>query len=275
MLTTHQLDLYRAHGFVLGPPVLTGVQVQRLCDETQRVIRDHGQQDVPQPVLLHNMGRDDSQAVWQIVNIWQASRAFQELVHHPAIVAAAAQLLGGEQVRLWHDQIQYKPAGTGGVNMWHQDGPYWPILHPQDQQVTAWIALDEAAEDNGCMSMVPGSHLWGRQIDFLHTLKTFDDMPTAWQERRLEARLCPVPAGSVHFHHSLTWHASNANRSGRPRRAIALHFMNNRTCYHADGGHPMKPYVTVADGQVLEGPAFPLVWDAGRTVGCQPAEAVA
>ena len=37
----------------------------------------------------------------------------------------------------------------------------------------------------------------------------------------------------------------------------------------------MKPYVTVADGQVLEGPAFPLVWDAGRTVGCQPAEAVA
>lgn len=42
--------------------------------------------------------------------------------------------------------------------MWHQDAPYWPIVAPMTE-VTAWVALDDADEDNGCMSMVPGSPL--------------------------------------------------------------------------------------------------------------------
>jgi ectoine hydroxylase-related dioxygenase (phytanoyl-CoA dioxygenase family) len=35
----------------------------------------------------------------------------------------------------------------------------------------------------------------------------------------------PVRKGEVSFHHSMTWHGSHENRSDRPRRAIALHFM--------------------------------------------------
>src|SRR5207248_1136185 len=124
--------------------------------------------------------------------------------------------------------IQYKPAAIGGVNMWHQDSPYWPILTPKDVQLTAWVALDDADAENGCMSMVPGSHRWGDRISALHALKDFNAMPELFEGKKLEVRLCPVEKGAVHFHHPLTWHGSQANTSGRPRRAIALHFMTER-----------------------------------------------
>ena len=149
--------------------------------------------------------------------------------------------------------------GIGVISMWHQDWPYWGILDAP-QQVTAWIPLDDLDTDNGCMSMVPGSHLWGNQIEFLQKLTRFDAMPSHFQDHARAGRLCPVQKGYVHYHHALTWHGSHANTSPRPRRAIALHYMTEQTRYRAAGTHVMKPLVTVADGQPLTGDHFPKVW---------------
>ena len=257
MLTDQQVARFQQDGFLKGNRVLDDAQVDELCAELDRVIRDQAQ-PVSQPVLLRNLAKEGS-TTWQIVNIWMASQPFAALVNHSVIAAEVAQLAEARELRLWHDQIQYKIAGTGGVNMWHQDFPYWGILD-SPHQVTAWVALDDVDEENGCMSMVPGSHHWGNQIGFLHTIKEYDDMPAGFQDRPIERRYCPVRRGEVHFHHAMTWHGSHANTSGRPRRAIALHYMTEQTRYVASGSHPMQPFVKVADGDKLEGDSFPLVW---------------
>jgi hypothetical protein len=36
--------------------------------------------------------------------------------------------------------------------------------------------------------------------------------------------------------------------------------MTEKTVYDASGEHPMKPFVTVQDGERLQGDAFPLIW---------------
>jgi ectoine hydroxylase-related dioxygenase (phytanoyl-CoA dioxygenase family) len=267
MLSPSQIRAFQTRGFLRGERVLSEEQVEVLHEELERVIRDHGDPTKPQPVLLRNLARNPEAPVWQIVNIWEASEAFRELIHHPRIVEEVAQLTKAEEVRVWHDQIQYKPAQKGGVNMWHQDSPYWPILTPKTSQITAWIALDDVDESNGCMSMVPGSHRWGVQIDFLHTLQDFDAMLAAFQGEAIEVVPCPVPKGYVHYHHPLTWHGSHANTSDRPRRAIAIHYMTEATRYDARGEHVMKPFVTVGDGEKLEGDHFPLVWAQGKRIG--------
>jgi phytanoyl-CoA hydroxylase len=71
---------------------------------------------------------------------------------------------------------------------------------------------------------------------------------------------CPVRKGEVHYHHALTWHGSHANTSGRPRRAIALHFMTGDTRFVKSGEHVMKKFVRVGNGEVMRGKHFPLVW---------------
>jgi len=264
MLTPEQVRQFHEVGYLRGPKVLSDDEVEVLRAETLRVIADRERDDIPQPVVCHNMlGAKSDAVVWQIVNIWMASEPFKRMVTGEKISSMVAQLTGANELRVWHDQIQYKPASSGGVNMWHQDSPYWDILTPKHQQVTAWIALDDVDVDNGCMKMVPGSHEWGSDaIKYLHTLKEFDDMERVheWEGRPVRVLACPVARGEVHFHHSLTWHGSGPNKSGRPRRAIAVHYATDQTKYLARGGHVMKKFVNVAENETLKGDAFPLVW---------------
>ena len=259
MLTQEQIADFHAKGFLNGGVVLSDGEVEELRSEVMRVIEERDRTDIPQPVLLRNLSRDDSAPVWQIVNIWQASEPFSRLIHNHKIAEGLAELTRAKELRIWHDQIQYKPAAIGGVNMWHQDAPLWPIIAPMTE-VSAWVALDDADVDNGCMSMVPGSHLWGDHMDFIRTLKSYEEMPDTFEGHEVKVVICPVKKGEVHFHHALTWHGSHANKSGRPRRAIAIHCMTEETRFVASGNHVMKPFVEVADGEKLQGKAFPRIY---------------
>lgn len=259
MLTQTQIDQFHVNGFLNGGQLLKDEEVEELRAEVMRVIDERERTDIPQPVLLRNLGDDDSKPVWQIVNIWEASKPFRRLVSRPEITTAIAQLTDATELRIWHDQIQYKPPQVGGTTHWHQDAPLWPILAPMTE-VTAWVALDDADEANGCMSMVPTSHKWGNNIDFLHQVEEYDRMPSAFEGRSVQVVRCPVKKGEVHFHHSLTWHGSHNNTSGRPRRAIALHYMTNETRFVASGEHVMKPFVEVNDGEQMRGEHFPQVY---------------
>ena len=260
MLTPAQVAEFKSQGYLRGAKMLDDAQVDELRAEIDRVIEQRERKDIPQPVLCHNFTYNDKAPVWQIVNIWEASPAFARLIKHPVINEEMAQLTGAKTLRIWHDQIQYKPAATGGINMWHQDAPLWPILAPMTE-VSAWVALDDVDVDNGCMSMVPGSHLWGDQIKVLMEWKDYvKDVPKEFNGHQVTVKTCPVKKGEVHYHHALTWHGSHANTSGRKRRAIALHFMTDDTRYVQSGEHCMKPFVEVADGEVMKGKHFPLVW---------------
>jgi len=179
------------------------------------------------PVLLHNMGKPDA-AVWQIVNIYEASEPFHQLISNPAILKSMATLTGAKELRIWHDQIQYKPASMGGVNMWHQDAPYWPILRPMTQ-VTAWVALDDVDEDNGCMSMVQGSNKWGNTIEFLHMIKDYQAMPQGipGQADRGATMSGEGRRGAFPSRADLARIAREQKRPAPPRDRAALHHRGN------------------------------------------------
>jgi ectoine hydroxylase-related dioxygenase (phytanoyl-CoA dioxygenase family) len=269
MLTQQQLDFFTQNGFVKGSVVLCDAEVETLRAETLRVIDQHqnGTLGEKRPVQIANVTGDAENALWQIVNVWEGSPAFDTLtVHNSALIEEVAQIMqremGAREIRLFHDQIAYKPAQKGAVNMWHQDSPYWPVLQPKDVQLTAWIALDDADEENGCMSMVPGSQEWGNQSAFLNTIRDFRATPSEFKGHEVQIVPCPVEKGAVHYHHPLTWHGSPQNRSGRPRRAIALHFMTERAVFDPKGLHPMGQFITMEGGQKVEGEHFPLVWEA-------------
>src|SRR3954463_10743066 len=112
MLTDQQMSHFHRDGFLPGPRILNESQIDTLNAEVSRVIE---QQDRPgpKPVLLRNLSSSSSNPVWQIVNIWQASPAFAELVHKKTPAGKIPQLTSARQLRLFHDQIQYNPAGTG------------------------------------------------------------------------------------------------------------------------------------------------------------------
>ncbi len=254
MLSGAAVRSFEEQGFVTGGRALEADAVDELRAELARVSAERDAGDGARPVLDRDIGQERA-PVQQVVNIWQASPAFRRLLEHPRIVAEAVQLTGARELRVWHDQIQYKPPRTGGTTHWHQDAPTWPVITP-DVQVTAWVALDDVDLNNGCMWMVPGSHRWGT----VSLPDPGEELPATHGGHDVQAEPRPVRAGHVHYHHCLTWHASFPNRSDGPRRAIAIHYMPEQTRYVQAGEHPMKPFVGVTDGAQLAGDAFPQVY---------------
>ena len=290
MLTQEQLRQFHRDGFLNAGRILDADRLAELSADLDRVIArgpDGFAEDEPRPVSFRDLNAKEdgvtATPVWQIVNIWEATKSFERLVHHPAIVTGISQLTGFGDLQVWHDQVQYKPAAIGGATGWHQDAPAWPTLEPMTQ-VSAWIPFDDADLGNGCMWMVPGSYRWGDQREYFSSRppeqrpQTLEEFPRIGQDFTppgatgpvtIKPRPCPVRRGEVHFHHALTWHGSPINSSPRRRRAVAIHYMTGAARYTGRGQHLMERFLELRPGAPMAGagPHFPIVCRDGVPVG--------
>ena len=269
-LTDEQVQSFRENGFLNYGPVLTDEQLNGLREALGRVLSGRS---AASPDAVSNIGVGEKLVVTQVVNVWEAEPAFREHLSNAAIVPLVAQLMGTDTVRVWHDQMQLKPPRIGGPTLWHQDHPYWPIIQPADL-VSAWVALEDATIENGAMSMVRRSHKWGNahagrnQIGTNAETHGPDPDPSVIPEgETIEVVPCEVKAGSVVFHHCLTWHGAPPNPTDNPRPAIAVHYMPGHTRYQPSGEtHLVEKHVHVAPGEVLTGEYFPTVMEHGKMV---------
>lgn len=265
MFTDAEVARFQRDGFIEGPRVVSDADADDLCARMHDVLAG---KSARQAELTRNLNENAGRlVVHQIVNIWEADDCFHNLIYNETVCALAAQLVGDPVLRVWHDQVQYKPPQVGGPTDWHQDHPYWPAIQPADL-VSAWIALDDADYENGCMRMVPGSHRWGPHKNGTigtdpATFAPLPDREALPPDAVIDIVPCPVKKGHVMFHHCLTWHGSPPNRSDRGRPAVAIHLMPGYTRYEPSGSHVMDKRIDVAPGAVLEGAYFPVVWHGG------------
>jgi ectoine hydroxylase-related dioxygenase (phytanoyl-CoA dioxygenase family) len=131
-----------------------------------------------------------------------------------------ATALLGTAPYLFNEQFVVKAARTGASFAWHQDGAYVGFAHKP--YITAWIALDDATEANGCVHVLP------HDLDAAGTI-----VPHRWDEAGKERvgydgpdRGVPAAmrAGSLVVFSSTTLHRSGANTTARPRRAYLCQY---------------------------------------------------
>ena len=128
-------------------------------------------------------------------------------------------------VKCMQSMLFAKPPGLQG-QAWHQDERYIPT---RDRSlIGAWIALDDATIENGCLWVLPGSHRHG----YLWPTRDhgqpdeFDSADEAYGFDDSRAIAVEVPAGSVVFFNGYLLHRSLRNRSERFRRALVNHYCN-------------------------------------------------
>lgn len=146
---------------------------------------------------------------------------FQDFARTPKLLDHARGLLG-PRVKVFRDQALFKPP-RGQAKPLHQDQSYF-LVAPEDDLVTAWIALDEATRENGCMTYVPGSHKHGIFPITPDPDRPVHHIPDTSNVDLPEPVHCPVPAGSVIFHHGCALHASADNNTDTWRKALIMHF---------------------------------------------------
>jgi ectoine hydroxylase-related dioxygenase (phytanoyl-CoA dioxygenase family) len=172
--------------------------------------------------------------------------AFLALARDPRIVRRLQALLGPD-IQLQHSKLATKPVTRGaGAFSWHQDLAFYP--HTNTSLLSVFVYLDDATAENGCMSMVRGSHRLGPLLH-LDAAGKFDGVcrePRYWTEH--PDRVVPLTprAGAISIHHCLTLHGSPPNLSGRPRRGLVF-------SYRADDAHQLGDTIFADTGLVVAG----------------------
>lgn len=260
------VEFYDENGYWLAPKILTDDELDLLREHHLRVVRgEYATRRAPWCTNIEPGAPIDH--LVKIDNSHWADATIARYIINPVIGAMAARLCKCPTIRLWHDQLLYKPPDTGapGNVGWHQDQHYWQCAQPASM-ITAWLALDDVTMENGCMQVVPGSHKWGLldASDFfeqdLDALRARIESATGREFRTVP---CNLPAGSLSFHHSLTIHGSGPNRSKGPRRSWAIHLLPEGTVYRA--GTHSDAHMSVAllggdDGEPFAGPYFPVLY---------------
>lgn len=141
------------------------------------------------------------------------------------IIAMVGQLIG-EDIILWSSGYFGKPASVGKATPWHQDGGYWPIRPLAT--CTAWVALDDATAENGCLRVIPGSHkartLYDHDRNDAQNLTLNQELPaSAFDEAAAEDLV--LEAGQISLHDVFMVHGSAANTSPERRRGITFRYM--------------------------------------------------
>ncbi len=148
-----------------------------------------------------------------------------EIVHHPRILDAVADILGPDLL-CWTTNFFIKEAEDPAFVSWHQDSTYWG-LEPSDV-VTAWVAFTDAPVESGAMKFLPGSHKFD-QIAHRDTYAA-ENLLTRGQEIEMEvdeadAVDVPLKAGEFSLHHIRLVHGSEPNTTPDRRIGLAIRYI--------------------------------------------------
>ncbi|HUN51543.1 MAG TPA: phytanoyl-CoA dioxygenase family protein, partial [Candidatus Sulfotelmatobacter sp.] len=162
--------------------------------------------------------------------------AVRRLAADPRLVGLVESAIG-EGISVYFSQIFFKPPEGGGPKPAHQDNFYFGP-NDRDGIVTAWVALDDATVENGCLYFGEGSNHGPVFEHVAPSDEPFNLQLTAATLAAQRMAPAPVPCGGVSFHHGNTVHQSGPNLSRRWRRACALHYVGKNTFF----ANPALPY---------------------------------
>ena len=232
IITDQDVEFYHDNGYLVVPGLASPEDVEELRADALRICRG----EYPHPNLEPmgpELSDDDVLSNFLCIHHPQfISPVIEKCVRHPQICGALSQMTGAHLLE-WDGSVEcmqamyfVKPPGFQG-QAWHQDEVYIPT---RDRSlVGAWIAVDDATKENGCLYILPGSHRKGYlypqrehdnrdEFDFALESYGFDDSSEVAVE---------VGAGGVVFFNGYLLHHSYKNRSDCYRRALVNHYCNS------------------------------------------------
>ena len=218
---------YAEDGYLVVRDAFSRAEVEPLLAETTRICRGAlGPLDGLEPVS----GRDPDEAVLRRYIACHVahkiSAAFRRLLHDERLVDVTRALIG-PNVKCAHSVLFIKSPGEPG-NAWHQDEFFIPS---RDRSITtAWIALDDATVENGCLHLLPGSHRAG----VLYPMRRHHNPDLDRAEEAFGFPYAPedavaveIEAGSVVFFNGYLLHGSYPNRSESSfRRSVQFVYLS-------------------------------------------------
>jgi phytanoyl-CoA hydroxylase len=232
-VTSEQIRQYVQDGYLVVPGLIGSQELELLKND----LVDMARGKYPCPSLTPLPAElNDRQVLERILCIHQPHRfspVIRSFIAHPGIAAVLSEVTAAHLAPGWWDggvkcmqsMLFVKPPKLPG-QAWHQDEHYIPT---RDRSlIGAWIAMDDATVENGCLFVLPGSHRRGYLYPVqAHNQPTeFDTGTEAYGFDDSQELAVEVDAGSVVFFNGYLLHRSRCNRTQGYRRALVNHYMS-------------------------------------------------
>ena len=221
-LSQSQIDLYRTYGYLGVDNVLSPDELAELRQVTEGFVEQSRAVSANTAIYdLEPSHSAEQPRVRRIKNPVSHHPIYDGIMRHPRILDIVSQLIGPV---LWSNgnKLNMKSAEFGSPIEWHQDWAFYPQTN--DDLLAVGVAIDDMTLENGCMLMVPGSHI-GPLYDH-HQDGVFVGAVTDPRFKPDQEEVVPVPvkAGGISIHHVRTLHASAPNTSSRSRRLLLVQY---------------------------------------------------
>ncbi|MFD0960791.1 phytanoyl-CoA dioxygenase family protein [Paenibacillus chungangensis] len=219
MITAEDVQFYKENGYLLVREVFNKSEVEEMREAIDGIIRKAADAKLDRNAAWSNDFIPPEELKKLVLkgfhDVHYQHAAFTRAAVHPRMAAVLSQLIG-PNVQLHHSKMLVKPPEKGAAFPMHQDAPYFP--HANHTMLAGSVHLDDADLENGCLSVVPGSH---KQGELPHVGKFYlnhKEYPISM------GTPCPANAGDVLFFNYLTIHGSDVNKSDRPRRNVLFQY---------------------------------------------------
>jgi 2-oxoglutarate-dependent dioxygenase len=232
-VSASDLKTYRDEGYLCFNSLVSPSEIEILHEEILEVVcRAHGvsRRDLTQASTSADKLRQSRQ--------YLAEMKLNELINGAEMLSLASQLVDGP-AKLYSPFTAVKSGGGGGKFHFHQDNNYTQH-EPVGGSLNIWVALSDMSEVNGCLQVVPRSHLSGNV-----TSKESSDAD-GHREIEVDPATCVslnMKAGDAVAFSRWTIHGSGPNNTSEPRVAYALQYVRDDVTYFDKKSDQWKPIV--------------------------------
>ena len=206
-LSKSEINQYNEKGYLAPIDALTKDEANEVKEEIEFIEKKW-------PNELEGLGRNYVHLI---------SPIFDKAVHNSKILDAVESIIG-KNILACGTTLFIKDPDEKGFVSFHQDAKYIG-LEPHNW-VTAWVAITDANEENGCMRMWTGTH----KTDLKHHSEKFDYGTGNLLTRGQTVENVPLNetepvilnAGQMSLHHPKIVHGSGVNKSKERRMGFVI-----------------------------------------------------
>lgn len=239
---------YEEQGYLIIRALLSPGELAELRDETDRAVAGKVQpilfeQESPEVcAAVPELYRDEQNRVFRRLNrVLDRGAVFEKIICGP-LAEAVAQILPLPLCVCLnrHNMLMLKAPFNPAPVLWHQDAAVWD--EGTFDHLSAIVALDDFLPENGCLEVVPGSHLQGPAG--LGWDENTENIRVKYSESiARDAVKVDLKAGDAVLFHGLLMHGSAGNQSSHTRRSLTVAFFPGDLGLVSTSAEPQRPQV--------------------------------
>lgn len=237
-ITAKEKQFFNENGYLIKRNFIDVKQLSEIQEIVVKDLSDRQQpfeleQEVNYPGSPKTQSEQGGDTIRRLKMAYSRDDIFKKWAEDVNVKDIMMELLQSESlfvVQSHHNCVMTKQPQYSSETHWHKDIRYWNF--ESNQLINTWLPLGDETLENGCLQVIPKTHLWKTPKDRLDDrlfLRKDLEKNRKWLEQAVNVEL---KKGDLLFFHASLFHAAGRNTTGESKNAVVF-------TYHSENNKPI------------------------------------